>query len=84
MIFSKYKLFKISFNYIKQILYFAKDLIFNKIVQRIVIIYYTHVASSFGENIYAIHCVCVTITDTLCEMLEGYSFGLLVEYSNDI
>ena len=34
--FSKYKLFKISFAYIKQILYFAKDLIFNKLIQRIV------------------------------------------------
>lgn len=84
LIFSKYKLFKISFNYIKQMLYFAKDLIFNKIVQRIVNIYYTHVASSFGTNIYAIHCVCVTITDTLCEIIEGYYSGLLVEYSNDI
>ncbi len=84
LIFSKYKLFKISFNYIKQMLYFAKDLIFNKIVQRIVNIYYTHVASSFGTNIYAIHCVCGTIIDTLCEIIEGYYSGLLVEYSNDI
>lgn len=82
--FSKYKLFKISFAYIKQILYFAKDLIFNKLIQRIVNIYYTHVASSFGTNIYAIHCVCGTIIDTLCEVIEGYYSGLLVEYSNDI
>lgn len=82
--FSRYKLFKISFDYIKQILYFAKDLIFNKILQRIVNIYYTHVASSFETNIYAIHCVCGTIIDTLCEVIEGYYSGLLVEYSNDI
>lgn len=81
---SKYKLFKISFDYIKQILYFAKDLIFNKLIQRIVNIYYTHVASSFGTSIYAIHCVCGTIIDTLCEIIEGYYSGLLVEYSNDI
>ena len=81
---SKYKLFKMSFNYIKQILYFAKDLIFNKLIQRIVNIYYTHVASSFGTSIYAIHCVCGTIIDSLCEILEGYYSGLLVEYSNDI
>ncbi len=84
LIFSKYKLFRISFNYIKQMLYFAKDLIFDKFIQRIVNIYYTHVASSFGTNIYAIHCVCATIIDTLCEITEGYYFGLLVEYSNDI
>lgn len=82
--FSRYKLFKISFDYIKQILYFAKDLIFNKLMQRIVNIYYTHVASSFGTSIYAIHCVCGTIIDTLCEIIEGYYSGLLVEYSNDI
>mgnify|MGYP004496223667 FL=1 len=84
LIFSKYKLYSSSLNYIKQILYFAKDLIFNKIVQRIVNIYYTSVASSFGTNIYAIHCVCVTIIDTLCEIIEGYYSGLLVQYSNDI
>ena len=65
-------------------MYFAKDLIFNKIIQRIVNIYYTHVASSFGTNIYAIHCVCATIIDTLCEITEGYYSGLLVEYANDI
>ena len=72
------------FKNIKQILYFAKDLIFNKVVQRVVNIYYTSVASSFGTNIYAIHCVCVTIIDTLCEIIEGYYSGLLVQYSNDI
>lgn len=84
LVFSSYTLFKISFAYIKQILYFAKDLIFNKVIQRIVNIYYTYVASSFGSNIYAIHCVCATISDTLCEVSEGYYSGLLVEYSNDI
>lgn len=84
LIFSRYKLFRISFHYIKQILHFAKDLIFNKLIQRIVNIYYTHVASSFGTNIYAIHCACGTIIDTLCEVIEGYYSGLLVEYSNDI
>ena len=84
LLFSKYKWYSISLNYIKQIIYFAKDLIFNKIIQRIVNIYYTSVASSFGTNIYAIHCVCVTIIDTLCEIIEGYYTGLLVQYSNDI
>lgn len=84
LVFSKYTFCKISFDYIKQILYFAKDLIFNKIIQRIVNIYYTHIASLFGTNIYAIHCVCSLIIDTLCEISEGYYSGLLVEYSNDI
>lgn len=84
LLFSKYKWYRSSLYYIKQILYFAKDLIFNKIIQRIVNIYYTNVASSFGTNIYAIHCVCGTIVDTLCEVIEGYYSGLLVQYSNDI
>lgn len=84
LLFSKYKWYKSSLDYIKQILYFAKDLIFNKIVQRIVNIYYTSVASSFGTNTYAIHCVCGTIVNTLCEIIEGYYSGLLVQYSNDI
>ena len=84
LIFSKYKFCTISFCYIKQIMCFAKDLIFNKIIQRIVNIYYTSVASSFGTDIYAIHCVCGTIVDTLCEIIEGYYSGLLIEYSNDI
>lgn len=84
LIFSKFRLYKIASNYIKEILNFAKDLIFNKIMQRIVNIYYTSVASSFGTNIYAIHCICGTIIDTLCEIIEGYYSGLLVEYSNDI
>ena len=84
LLFSKYKNYKSSVMYIKQIIYFAKDLIFNKIIQRIVNIYYTSVASSFGTNVYAIHCVCGMIIDTLCEIIEGYYSGLLVEYSNDI
>lgn len=84
LLFSKYKWYSSSLNYIKQILCFAKDLIFNKIIQRIVNIYYTSVASSFGTTIYAIHCVCATIVGTLCEIIEGYYSGLLVEYSNDI
>ena len=80
LLFSKYKWYRSSLYYIKQILYFAKDLIFNKIIQRIVNIYYTNVASSFGTNIYAIHCVCGTIVDTLCEVIEGYYSGLIWKY----
>lgn len=84
LIFSRFKLFKITLNYVKEVLNFAKDLIFDKIMQRIVNIYYTSVASSFGTDIYAIHCACSTISDTLCEIIQGYYSGLLVEYSNDI
>lgn len=44
---SKFKIGKISVNYIKEIFKYAKDLIFNKIIQRIVNIWYTSIASSF-------------------------------------
>ena len=84
IIFAKYKMYKPCLKYIKQILYYAKDLIFNKIIQRIVNIYYTSVASSFGTDIYAIHCVCGTIADTFAEISEGYYTGLLVDYSKEI
>lgn len=84
LIFSNYKLFSISIKYVKEILYFAKDLIFDKVMQRIVNIYYTHVASSFGTEIYAIHSVCGTVVDTVCEIIEGFYSGLLVEYTNDM
>lgn len=77
-------MFKITLKYIKEILYFAKDLIFDKIMQRFVNIYYTSVASSFGSDIYAIHCVCSSVLDTLSEIIQGYYSGLLVEYSNNI
>ncbi len=65
-------------------MFFAKDLIFNKLVQRVVNLYYAHVASSFGTQIYAIHCVCCTVVDTMSEIIEGFYAGLLVEYSHDI
>ena len=84
IIFSKYKIFKATISYIKQIIFYAKDLIFNKFIQRIVNIYYTSVASSFGTNIYAIHCVCSTIIETLLETSEGLYSGLLVDYVNDL
>lgn len=81
---SKYKQGRIKAVYIKEIIKYAKDLIFNKIIQRIVNILYTRAASSFGTNIYAIHCACITVTDTISEIAEGYYSGLLVAYSNDI
>lgn len=81
---SKFKIGKITKKYIKEIVKYANDLIFNKVIQRIVNIWYTSIASSFGTEIYAIHCVCVTISDTLSEEISGYYSGLLIAYSNDI
>ena len=68
----------------KEMIKYSRDLIFDKIIQRIVNITYTRVASSFGTDAYAIHCVCVAIPDTLTEMSTGYYSGLLVDYSKDI
>lgn len=84
LIFARYRFAKIAMTYIKQILFFAKDLVFDKLVQRAVNFYYGHVASSFGTDIYAVHCVCCTVVDTMSEVLEGYYTGLLVEYSRDL
>lgn len=81
---SNFKIGKVSVSYIKEMIKYSKDLIFDKIIQRIVNITYTRVASSFGTNAYAIHCVCVAIPDTITEMSAGYYSGLLVEYSKDI
>lgn len=81
---SKFQIGRITKAYIKQIIKHAKDLIFDKIVQRIVNIWYTSIASSFGTEIYAIHCACVTISDTISEAISGYYSGLLIAYSDDI
>lgn len=81
---SKHKVGKIESEHLKEILKYAKDLIFNKVIQRIVNIWYTSIASSFGTEVYAIHCVCITITDTITEIADGYHSGLLITYSNDI
>lgn len=81
---SKFKVGRVSISYLKEMIKYAKDLIFDKIIQRIVNITYTRVASSFGSNAYAIHCVCIAIPDTIMEISSGYYAGLLVEYSKDI
>ena len=81
---SNFKIGKVSVSYIKEMIKYSKDLIFDKIIQRIVNITYTRVASLFGTTAYAIHCVCVAIPDTITEMSAGYYSGLLVEYSKDI
>lgn len=81
---SKFKLGKVRKNYVKEILKYGKDLAFNKIIQRIVNITYTSIASSFGTTIYTIHCACITVSDTLSEVIAGYYNGLLIDYSNDM
>ena len=81
---SKFKIGKIKKNYIKEILKYGKDLAFNKIIQRAVNITYTSIASHFGTLIYTIHCACITVSDTLSEIIGGYYNGLLIDYSNDI
>ncbi len=84
LILSKFEIGKISIKYIKELVKYGKDLVFNKIVQRIVNLFYMHVASSFGTEPYAIHCVCVGVSDLLSESIEGYYSGLLIAYSKDI
>lgn len=82
---SKFMLGSIKKAYIKEILKYGKDLAFNRIIQRIVNIMYTSIASSFDTTIYTIHCACVAISDTLSEIVyKGYYSGLLVDYSHDI
>lgn len=82
---SKFRLGVVKKKYIKEILRYGKDLIFNRVIQRIVNIIYTSIASSFGTTIYTIHCACVTISDTLSEIAyKGYYNGLLINYSHDI
>lgn len=63
---------------------YGKDLTFNKIIQRIVNLTYTSIASSFGTTVYTIHCACITVSDTLSEIISGYYSELLINYSNDI
>ena len=81
---SKFRIGKVSIEYMKELIKYGKDLTFDKIIQRIVNITYTRVVSSLGTNAYAIHCVCVAIPDTIAEISAGYYSGLLVEYSKDI
>ncbi len=37
-----------------------------------------------GTTVYTIHCACITVSDTLSEIISGYYSGLLINYSNDI
>ena len=81
---SKFKLGRVKKVYVKEMLKYGKDLTFNKIIQRIVNLTYTSIASSFGTTVYTIHCACITVSDTLSEIISGYYSGLIINYSNDI
>lgn len=81
---SKVKIRRVKKHYIKEIIKYSKDLIFDKIIQRIINITYTRIASSFGTNIFAIHCACLTVIETLSEIQNGYYSGLLVKYAEII
>lgn len=37
-----------------------------------------------GTTVYTIHCACITVSDTLSEIISGYYSGLFINYSNDI
>ena len=83
-VFSRYKYNRIKIAYIKDIILHAKDLIFNKTIQKSVYVLVVRTASSFGTNIYVIHCVCESVVLILLQLTDGYYSGLLVSYSESI
>ena len=83
-IFSKYKYRKIKMVYIKDIINHAKDLLFNKAIQKFAYIFLESISSSFGTNVYVIVCVCSAVVEILLQLAEGYYTGLLVSYANSI
>lgn len=83
-IFSKYKYRRIKMVYIKDIINHAKDLLFNKAIQKFAYIFLESISSSFGTNVYVIVCVCSAVVQVLLQLAEGYYTGLLVSYANSI
>lgn len=83
-IFSKYKYRKIKMVYIKDIINHAKDLIFNKVIQKFAYIFLESISSSFGTDVYVIVCVSSAVVQVLLQLAEGYYTGLLVSYANSI
>lgn len=83
-IFSKYKYRKIKMVYIKDIINHAKDLLFNKAIQKFAYIFLESISSSFGTNVYVIVCVCSAVVEVLLQLAEGYYTGLLISYANSI
>ena len=83
-VFAKIKIGKFISSHLKDMLSHTKDFVFNKIVQRVVNILYTRIASTFGSDIYAIHCVCIAVTDPFFELAKGLLSGFIINYSRDI
>ena len=83
-IFSRTKYSKIKMTYIKDILVHAKDLIFNKVIQKIAYVLCVRTASSFGTEVYVIDSICSAILLVLLQLTDGYYTGLLVSYANSI
>ena len=83
-IFSRCKYKKIRISYIKDILIHAKDLIFNKVIQKFAYIFDVRIESSFGTDIYAIASVCSAVVLILIQLTDGYYTGLLVSYADSI
>lgn len=83
-IFSKYKYRKIKMIYIKDIIKHAKDLLFNKVIQKFAYIFLESISSSFGTDVYVIACVCSAVVEVLLQLSEGYYAGLLVSYADSI
>ena len=69
-IFSKYKYRKIKMVYIKDIINHAKDLLFNKAIQKFAYIFLESISSSFGTNVYVIVCVCSAVVQVLLQLAE--------------
>lgn len=82
--FAKYKPSNIRIKYIKEIFFHAKDLVFNKVIQKLAYILYEKVATSFGTSVYLINCICGNIVLILIQLADGYYSGLLVSYSESI
>ena len=83
-LFSNCKYEKIKIIYIKDIILHAKDLIFNKIIQKFAYIFLESVSSSFGTETYVIVCVCSAVVQIMLPLAEGYYTGLLVSYADSI
>lgn len=83
-IFSNCKYIKVKKTYINDIVIHAKDLIFNKVIQKFAYIFLESISSSFGTETYVIVCVCSAVVLVLLQLTDGYYTGLLVSYSASI
>lgn len=54
----------------------------NSIGQTALVVFSSFITLNWAIN--TIHCACITVSDTLSEIISGYYNGLLIDYSNDI